>query len=71
MATNEASRVKVREKKRHKCRRVESRDMSKRCPICRSPMHKAGKLRPAVSKGKARLITVYVCSRCGYRTLGD
>ena len=51
--------------------RIKNKSMSKRCPICRAPMHKAGKLRPAVSKGRARLITVYVCSRCGYRALGD
>ena len=37
------------------------------CPICHSRMYKAGAIRPG---GRGRLITVYMCHRCGYRRLG-
>ena len=45
--------------------------MAKKCPICGSPMHPAGKLQiPNPLTGRTRMVQVYNCSRCGYRSLG-
>ena len=39
------------------------------CPHCNNPLHKAGKIKPKVSFGKARSYDVYYCRVCGYRTI--
>lgn len=45
--------------------------MPKRCPICGSSMRPSGQLQMLnPSTGRKRMVQVYVCSRCGYRTLG-
>jgi len=41
--------------------------MAKKCPRCKTPMKKAGKIK-AGPRGGFR--TVYYCPRCGYRTIG-
>jgi C4-type Zn-finger protein len=45
-------------------------EMAKKCPICGSPMHHAGELRPRNPLGRTRTVTVYQCGRCKYRCIG-
>ena len=41
------------------------------CPICKSPMRRAGQLQMTNPlTGRKKMVQVYVCSRCGYRSLG-
>lgn len=45
--------------------------MSKQCPICKSPMHRSGKIKQKNPlTNRIRMVQVYYCNRCGYRTLG-
>jgi DNA-directed RNA polymerase subunit RPC12/RpoP len=42
-----------------------------RCPICDSPMHKSGQLQMTNPlTGRKKMVQVYYCNRCGYKTLG-
>jgi C4-type Zn-finger protein len=46
-------------------------DNKMRCPICGSPMHKSGQLQMTnPSTGRKKMVQVYYCGRCGYKTLG-
>lgn len=42
--------------------------MAKKCPRCRKPMQRAGKIKAGPRGGKR---TVYHCPNCDYRTIGD
>ena len=45
--------------------------MSKQCPICKSPMHRSGMIKQKNPlTNRIRMVQVYYCNRCGYRTLG-
>ena len=45
--------------------------MSKQCPICKSPMRRSGKIKQKNPlTNRIRMVQVYYCNRCGYRTLG-
>lgn len=37
------------------------------CPNCGYPLHRAGQIRPAVSRGRSKLMQVYYCRVCGWR----
>jgi C4-type Zn-finger protein len=42
-----------------------------KCPICNSPLHKSGQLQITNPlTGRKKMVQVYYCNRCGYRTLG-
>jgi C4-type Zn-finger protein len=41
------------------------------CPICNSPMRTAGQLQMKNPlTGRYKMVQVYICSRCRYRSLG-
>jgi len=50
---------------------IDEYEMAKRCPICGSPMRTSGKLQMTNPlTGRKKMVQVYICSRCKYRSLG-